>query len=239
MHFTNFVIPNNSLIVNDKSFNYNYIREERGSVMLKKIKFILVFISLSICLGLMSTTYSRYVAAANGNVDTLFARWQILINDNDITNGTSSTINFQPEIDANPNVADNKVAPSSTGHFDIEVNPSNVDVSFKYDIQLGIENTEMPDLMITKYAVLPENYIVGDPVEFVNLVDGKITNTLNYDNNTENFAFKPFTIRVFFEWYDGVDNLMDDASDSSAGNDAAVNGTTFKMNATINFEQII
>lgn len=208
-------------------------------MMLKKVKFILVFISLSICLGLMSTTYSRYVAAANGNVDTLFARWQILINENDITNGTSSTISFQPEIDANNNVANEKIAPSSTGHFDIEIDPTNVDVSFKYDIQLGIENTTMPDLMITKYAIIPDGYIVGDPIEFINLVDGKISNTLTYDNNTQGFAFKPFTVRVYFEWYDGVDNIMTDTDDTAAGNDAAVNGTTFKMNATINFEQVI
>lgn len=187
----------------------------------------------------MSTTYSRYVAAANGNVDTLFARWQILINENDITNGTSSTISFQPEIDANTNVANAKIAPSSTGHFDIEINPTNVDVSFKYDIQLGIENETMPDLMITKYAIIPDGYIVGDPIEFINLVDGKITNTLTYDNNTQDFSFKPFTVRVYFEWYDGVDNVMTDIDDTAAGNDAAVNGTTFKMNATINFEQVI
>lgn len=206
--------------------------------MLKKLRFILFFISLSICLCLMSSTYSRYVASTTGNIDVLFAKWQILVNETDVTNNSSSNISFVPTIEANTNVKENTIAPSSKGYFDIDINPTNVDVSFKYTINLGIENENMPDLMITKYAIIPDTYIEGDPLDIINLQNNSITNTLNFDNNTQNFQFKPFTIRVYFEWYEGENEVMTDEDDSQVGSTAATENTAFKMNANITFEQV-
>lgn len=208
--------------------------------MMKKFKVILVLISLSFSLCLMSNTYSRYVAAATGNVEVLFANWQILVNEEDITNNTASTISITPVVDTNEFVSANKIAPSSTGYFDIEIDPSNVDVSFNYTINLEYDNENMPDVVITKYAILDENYIEGDDLNQINLTDNKITNTLEYNTATsvsEEFSFKPFTIRVFFEWYEGENELMDDEADSTLGNSAATVDTSFKINATISFEQ--
>jgi hypothetical protein len=187
----------------------------------------------------MSSTYSRYVADTTGNIDVLFAKWQILVSDTDVTNGTSSSITFVPTIEANANVASNTIAPSSKGYFDIDINPANVDVSFTYSINLGIENQNMPDLMITKYAILPSTYIEGDPIEVTNLTNNLITGTLNFDNNTPSFQFESFTVRVYFEWYEGTGESMNDAADTTVGNTAATENTTFNMNANITFEQII
>ncbi len=206
--------------------------------MLRKVRFILMFISLSVCLCLMSSTYSRYVADTTGNIDLLFAKWQILVNDNDITTNTTSNITFVPTMEENANVADNVIAPSSKGYFDIDVDPSNVNVSFTYNINLGIENEDMPDLMITKYAIIPNTYVEGDPLTIINLSSNTITNTLTFDKETENFKFNSFTVRVYFEWYEGVDELMDDVADSAVGNKAATENTTLHMSANINFQQV-
>ena len=83
--------------------------------MLKKVRFLLAFVALSICLCLMSSTYSRYVADTTSNVDVLFAKWQILVNTVDITDGNNSSVSFTPVMDANANVANNVIAPTSTG----------------------------------------------------------------------------------------------------------------------------
>ena len=120
--------------------------------MFKKIKILIAFGSLSICLCLMSSTYSRYIVDATGNVEALFAKWQILVNENDITNGLDSSIDFEPVIDENDYVASNVLAPSSTGYFDIDIDPSNVELSFKYTIDITIEDENIPDLIITKYS---------------------------------------------------------------------------------------
>jgi hypothetical protein len=207
--------------------------------MLKKVRFILAFISLSICLSLMSTTYSRYVADTTGNIEVLFAKWQILVNDEDITNGLQSTITFVPIIEENDHVAPNVMAPSSQGYFDIDINATNVEVSFMYSITLEIENENMPDLIITKYAFIPESYTEEDPLELITLNENIITDNLYFDNSVSQFQFEPFTIRIYFEWYEGEDELMDDAADTEIGLLAAVESTTFTMNANISFEQII
>ena len=207
--------------------------------MLKKVRFILAFVSLSICLCFMSSTYSRYVADTSGNIDVLFAKWQILVNDTDITTNTESTITFSPVIEENEYVAPNVVAPSSKGYFDIEINPTNVNVSFEYLIDLEIDNSIVTDLIITKYAILPSTYIDGDPIETIELEEDYITNSLYFDRNVEQFQFETFTIRIYFEWYEGENEVMNDEDDTQIGHLAAEEELTFTIGANIAFTQII
>lgn len=207
--------------------------------MLKKFKVLIVIASLAITLSLMSNTYSRYVASSEGNVEIEFAKWQLLVNTIDVTSSSTSSISFEPVIDANSNVAQNKVAPSSTGHFDIEIDPTNADVSFTYTVDLDIASENVPDLMITKYAILPENYIDGNNLEFSNLVDGKISNVMKYGTDD----FKKTTLRIYFQWFEGQTDTqtetMDDTADTNVGYAAATEDTTFLINANINFEQYL
>ena len=203
--------------------------------MLKKFKVLIVIASLAVTLSLMSNTYSRYVASSDGNLQIEFAKWQLLVNNTDITNNASSTISFEPTILPNDNVAENKIAPSSTGYFDIEIDPTNVDVSFKYNIDLSIDNTNIPDLMITKYEIIPESHIEGNALETKYLENGTISDTMYYKNG----GFEKMTIRIYFQWFEGENEAMDDAADTNVGYTATTENTTFTINANINFEQFI
>ena len=205
----------------------------------KKFKILLLLISSSFTLGLMSNTYSRYVANTTGDVELAFAKWQILLNNEDITNGTTSTLDITPVIEENQNTENNTIAPSSKGYFDVNIDPSNVGVSFNYKIDLKVLNEDMPDLMITKYAILDKDYIDGDEITTTNIENNIINGTLDFDKETENYKFEPFTIRVYFEWYEGLDEQMNDEQDSKIGNDASINDTKLQIQATINFEQKI
>jgi len=187
----------------------------------------------------MSSTYSRYVAGTTGNIDILFAKWQILVDNTEIINQNSSSISFTPIIETNENVRDNTIAPTSKGYFDIDINPENVDVSFNYQIDLEIDNEEIPDLMITKYAILDNNYQEGDVIEYTTLSNNTITNDMLFDNTSQNFSFNPFTVRIYFEWFEGENELMDNDDDTLIGNEAAEDDVTFTINANISFEQII
>lgn len=205
----------------------------------KKFKILLLLISSSLTLGLMSNTYSRYVANTTGDVELAFAKWQILLNNEDITNGATSTLDITPVIEENQNIENNTIAPSSKGYFDVNIDPSNVGVSFNYKIDLKVLNEDMPDLMITKYAILDKDYIDGDEITTTNIENNIINGTLDFDKETENYKFEPFTIRVYFEWYEGLDEQMNDEQDSKVGNDASINDTKLQIQATINFEQKI
>ena len=205
--------------------------------MKRRLCLLLLLISASVSLCFISSTYSRYVAGSEGNIDMLFAKWQILVNESDITDQNSSNITFTPVMEENQNIKDGTIAPTSRGYFDIDIDPSNVEVSFRYLVSLSMNNEDMPDLMITKYAILPSDYQEGDVIEYTTTNTSTITDDLIYDN--EGDGFDPFTIRIYFEWYDGEDELMDDDDDTAVGIDAAENDTELTITATLSFEQIV
>lgn len=205
--------------------------------MIKKVKILLVILSLAITLNLMSNTFSRYVSKATGNIDMAFSKWQILVNNVDITSNTSSSIDLTPVLEENSNIATNTIAPSSKGYVDIDIDPTNVDVSFDYSINLEVKNEEVKDLLITDYAILDNNYIEGDQIETIPLEENSINETLLYDNTIDNFKFEPFTVRIYFEWYEGENEQLDDTQDTEIGTKAANEDTPLEITASINFEQ--
>ena len=200
--------------------------------IINKLKFLIVCFMLIILVSLMSNTFSKYVSSADGDLNVSFAKWQILVNNLDISDAANSEILFVPVIDSNNEVEENSVAPSSSGYFDIAIDPSNVALSFNYNITFSIENDDIPDLMISEYAILP---VDDSPIEKISLDNNIIEKDMIYD--PEN-PFKPFTIRLFFKWYEGENELMDDLADTEIGTVAAINNTKLKMKANISFKQI-
>ena len=202
--------------------------------MKNKCKILFIIASLALTLSLMSNTYSRYVANTTGNLDMAFSNWQILVNEIDIIEENSSTIQISPVLLENENIAENKVAPSTEGYFDINIDPTNVDVSFNYQVNIEVLNENIPDLMITKYAILDDTYTVGDEIVLENLENNTVSGNLKYQQGN---TFKPFTIRIYFEWYDEADGVMTDEMDTEVGHQAATENTTLQIAATIKFEQ--
>ena len=205
--------------------------------MKKKCKILLIIISLALSLSLMSNTYSIYVANTTGNLDMAFASWQILINEQDILEENISTIELEPVILENKNIATNTVAPSTQGYFDINIDPSNVDVSFKYELNIKVLNENIPDLMITKYAILDESYEDGDEVITNTLENNTLNGSLEFQKEIEDYQYEPFTIRIYFEWYEGQNEQMNDQQDAEIGHLAAKENTTLQIAASIKFEQ--
>jgi hypothetical protein len=198
------------------------------TVIKTKLKILSVFVIFAFALSIVSNTYSRYVAAAEENIDLALANWQILLNDEDITNSSESTGLINPVILENENVANNKLAPSSVGYFDININASSVELSFNYNIKIN-NNEILNDLIITKYKIIEEG---TDPeeVEYINVVDNEINGTIDYSEET---TIKPFTIRVFFEWFEGTNESSNDESDT----EIIKNNESLSIGASIRFTQ--
>ena len=204
--------------------------------MNKRIKIILILLTLSVTLSFMSDTYSRYVVSTPSNIELSFASWQILVNNKDITDGTTSSLEITPVIEASNNIKDNKIAPSSKGYFDILVNPTEVEMSFDYTVNVKVLNENLPDILISKYAILDKNYEEGKTtITKQDIVNNEIKGSLTYDNKTKNFKFEEFTIRVYFEWYEGTNELMDDVADTEIG--ASNEEETLNIKATVHFKQ--
>lgn len=206
-----------------------------------RIKVLGAFIPLCLLLCFMSNTYSRYVADTTGNLKIAFAQWQILVNNDDITNNTTSSVVLNPIINKNEYVESNKLAPSSSGYFDISIDPTNVDVAFNYEITLRVINENIPDLMISKYAILDKDYQEGNTITYNNIENNKIEGSLDLEkiaSGTDELIesnFEPFIIRVFFEWYEGESEQMNDKEDTLIA--TSTDDNQLEISAEIKFEQ--
>ncbi len=193
-----------------------------------KLKVLIVFVIFAFALSIVSNTYSRYVAAAEENIDIALANWQILLNNEDITSSSTSVGLINPVILENENVASNKLAPSSRGYFDIDIDASSVELSFNYNIKLE-KNEILDDLFITKYQIINEE---NEESDYIDIVNNEINGTINYSKDE---IIKPFKIRVFFEWFDDENNNSNDENDT----EIIKNNESLKINASIKFTQKI
>ena len=193
-----------------------------------KLKVLIVFVIFAFALSIVSNTYSRYVAAAEENIDLALANWQILLNNEDITNSSESIGLINPVILENENVANNKLAPSSIGYFDIDIDASSVELSFNYNIKIN-KNEILNDLIITKYKII-DSENETEETEYINIIDNEINGTIDYSKDN---IIKPFKIRVYFEWFDGENETSNDESDT----EIVKNNESLKIDATIKFTQ--
>ena len=185
-----------------------------------KIKFFIALISLVYCISLIQDTYAKYISSASGNATMSIARWNILVNDTDIKNNSNFTNTITPIFGENENVANNVIAPTSTGYFDIVLDGANADVSFNYTINLEVDETsDVSDLVIEKYT------IGSDTTEYT--YDGTISkNIILTDIN------KTISYRFYVTWNDNETASMDNVSDTLAA------GGEAKIAVSINFIQL-
>jgi hypothetical protein len=173
-----------------------------------KIRLFVALISLLYCVSLIQSTYAKYVTSADANANIAIARWNVLINNQDVKNNSDFSSKITPVFAGNDNIAANIIAPTSTGYFDIIVNGNNSDVSFTYTITLSNDiNTKVTDLKLVNYTL--------DGGTATNFVDNKITgDVLLNDSN------KTHTIRVYVMWNDDSSTeTMNNASDTAATSD--------------------
>ena len=170
----------------------------------KYILLILSFISLYITICLANETYAKYVSSATSTSSTSIARWRILVNNDDISVGATSTSLITPVFPGSSDISANVIAPNAEGYFDLVLDATNVDVSFRYEISIEPNaNSPVTELIATRYAV--------NGAEPVNFVDGDNTleGTVNLSNTT-----RTYNIRVYIKWDDSL-NLMTNAQDTN------------------------
>ena len=185
-----------------------------------KIKFFIALISLVYCISLIQDTYAKYVSSASGNATMSIARWNILVNDTDIKNNSNFTNTITPVFEGNENIANNVIAPTSTGYFDIVLDGANADVSFNYTINLEVDETsDVSDLVIEKYT------IGSDPTEYT--YDGTISNNIILTDINKTISY-----RFYVTWNDNETASMDNMSDTLAA------GGEAKIAVSINFIQL-
>ena len=192
---------------------------------MKKRLILLVVLSIILCLFFVQESLAKYITAADETANISIARWKILVNDEDIRDENAVNTVINPVFLGNDNIAENIIAPTSEGYFDLIIDAREADVSFKYKISMSVnKNSSVKDLVATKYVVNG-----GEPIT-MDINNQTIENTVLYGNNNSTI-----NIRVYIVWNDGDGSLMDNSADTLA----TTSGNSAMMNVSLKFTQVV
>lgn len=193
-------------------------------IIKKKFRLLLALIALFICLSSIEKTYAKYITSASGNTDITISRWNIKLNDFDITNGSSFSNVIVPTFNGDEYTAAGIIAPSSEGTFDVSIDGSETDTAYSLDFDIGIsDDSDVKDLVITKYT------IDDDPTEYA--YTGNLVTDFKLDDN------KVITYHFFIKWNDDEETqTMTNADDTNAAynNGKAVMAVNIKITQLAN-----
>lgn len=193
--------------------------------MNKKITIPLCIICFLLCLFFIEDTYAKYITSTNESASMNIARWRILVNNKDIRENSTTNAVITPIFNGNDNINSGIIAPNSEGYFDLIIDATEADVSFKYKIEISVnQNSPVKDLITTKYIIDNGNEI---PLERDNAT---IENTVLHKDNT-----KPINIRVYIKWDDSNEATMDNNADTEVTKQV---DNPAKMDVKLSFTQL-
>lgn len=100
-----------------------------------KNKGAVVVLALIVAIVLSMYAYSKYTSTLTGNGTSTVAKWSFKVNGQ---TQTIPDINLGETMDAHSNVVDKKLAPGTSGHFDLILDGSGSEVAIDYNIKLAI-----------------------------------------------------------------------------------------------------
>ncbi len=162
--------------------------------MKSKILYITCAIMIFVTIYEITNTYGLFESNINMDVDSKLATWNILINDTNIGKSETFTIdNFISEEDST--VASGKIAPGTSGYFNINIDPSTTQVSILYDLTFDFSKLDNLFTITKVEEKNGYNLIKTGPNTYSNVI------TLNEikENKTNN-------IRVHIKWNNNEEN---------------------------------
>lgn len=162
--------------------------------MKSKILYITCAIMIFVTIYEITNTYGLFESNINMNADSKLATWNILINDTNI--GKSETFNIDNFIsEEDRTVASGKIAPGTSGYFNINIDPSTTQVSIRYDLTFDFSKLDNLFTITKVEEKNGYNLIKTGPNTYSNVI------TLNEikENKTNN-------IRVHIKWNNNEEN---------------------------------
>ena len=143
-------------------------------------------------------TYAVFYTEISGTASENLARWNILVNNTDITNGTTQQFVMENlNIETKDTVEEGKIAPSQSGSFEIIIDPTDTQVSVRYDISIdksALTNSKMNLITVEETALsntitkTGENTYTGVMLlkDIKDSYENKIKITFNWENDETN-----------------------------------------------------
>lgn len=190
-------------------------------------KFLILIIGIFICLLLFSMVqiYAKYLTSSTGKTGLKIAKWSISVNNKSIKNNTDISSTIIPVFEGNENISANIVAPTATGYFDLDLDFTDADVSFKYEINVfSSEDSPVSDIVSTGYSI-DDN----ETITFENF-NQTISDVISLDS-----GIKHRKIRIFILWNDDDDSsTMSNEDDTISANQ----GNPALLSVNISFTQV-
>lgn len=192
----------------------------------KKILILIAIIFLIISIFFIIQTYSKYLSSATGETSVSIAKWNIKVNTLSVTTNTDISASIVPVFPGNSNIANNIIAPTAEGYFDLVLDFQDTDVSFNYTISSSVaEDSPVKDFVIVGYSI--DN---GERIDITDTQDNLVSEDILL---TDNITTR--TVRIFVKWIDDDSQTMDNADDTIA----TTSDNPAKFNVNLSFKQII
>ncbi len=175
----------------------------------RKVRLMLACLSLFLLLDMVQSTYAKYVSSASATGNFTIAKWSFLINDQDVLSDSDFSNTIVPVFQGTQHIRSGVISPTSIGYFDIEIDATDVDVSFDETITLSTnEDNTITDLVFDSYSL--NN---GTAITLTGSSPTITTERLLSDTNRIN------TYRFYVRWKDGTGETMDNSDDTEAAVD--------------------
>ena len=180
---------------------------------MKKIYILIGIIMLGFTTYEVATSYAKYASQGIATAEKQAGAWVIKINDKDISAKSSDKqfIIDQLTYHSNDYVLENKIAPSSSGYFDVIIDASGSSVAVKFDVTI-----DLTALNISRAINFESAYKVTDEQETDELVrtgENTYSGIVTLNDVESN---KPTTVRFYIGWEDDETGQNDEA-DSRLG----------------------
>lgn len=191
----------------------------------KKIMLLIIGILIVIAIFFMVQINAKYLSSASGATTLTIAKWNILVNNASIKSNTDISNSIVPVFPGNEHIAKDIIAPTAEGYFDLELDFTDADVSFEYEITTTVdENSGVKDLVTTGYSIDDGEKIVFDTY------NQSIKETIELTTEV-----KTKKIRIYILWNDDENTqVMTNQEDT----EATINNTPAILKVNVSFKQI-
>ena len=163
----------------------------------------------------IAKTYAKYTTLATATAQKQAGAWVIKINDNDISNSNAqTTFNIDELIfPENEFAVAGKLAPSSSGYFDVVIDPTGSSVAVRFDVTLDLsELSEYEAINFTAaYRVINGEEVSTGMVRTADHTYSGVISLADVTNGVES------TMRFYIGWED-EETEEGDESDTQLGN---------------------
>ena len=161
----------------------------RKKYKLKRIRNFLIFYMFICILFVASYTLSRYVETTEGTSGLEIAKFNVTVNDINVTEGNPFILNYKDITDTSE-----KIAPNTKGYFELKINPIGTEVSLEYEFNFDLRG--IPKEFKLTY------FTINDSEEHHDITEGNIIkNDLLLSDKKNGFTEdEKINIKVYWDW---------------------------------------